>query len=79
MAVVLDYLAKIEQKQDKYQSNFLNSSGVNENDDAPEFVSGTSSCEGQKELLEELSQLTHIIPLSTKVNPFSKSAFYHQS
>ena len=61
MAVVLDYLAKIEQKQDKYQSNFLNSSGVNENDDAPEFVSGTSSGEGQKELLEELSQLIMVI------------------
>ena len=28
LAVVLERLAKIEQKQDKYQSNFLNSSAV---------------------------------------------------
>ena len=40
----------IEQKQDEYQSNFFNSSGVNENADASTFVSGTSSGKGQKEL-----------------------------
>ena len=57
LAVVLEKLAKIEQKQDEYQSNFLNSSSVNENNaDAPAFVSGTSSGKGQKELLEDLSQ-----------------------
>ena len=38
LAVVLEELAKIEQKQDEYQSNFCNSSGVNENADAPAFV-----------------------------------------
>ena len=35
LAVVLEKLAKIEQKQDEYQSNFLYSSGVNENADVP--------------------------------------------
>ena len=37
LAVVMEKLAKIRQQQDEYQSNFLNSSGVNENIDAPEF------------------------------------------
>ena len=46
LAVILEKLAKIEQKQDEYQSNFLNLSGVNENADAPAFVSGTSSGKG---------------------------------
>ena len=54
LAVVLEKLAKIEHKQDEYQSNFLSSSGVNKNADASAFVSGTSSGKGQKELLEEL-------------------------
>ena len=35
LAVVLEKLAKIEHKQDEYQSNVLNSSGVNENADGP--------------------------------------------
>ena len=56
LAVVLEKLAKIEHKQDEYQSNFLNSPSVNENADASAFVSGTSSGKGQKELLEELTQ-----------------------
>ena len=61
LVVVLEKLAKIEQKQDEYQLNFFNSSGVNENADAPAFVSGTSSDKGQKELLEELSQSITVI------------------
>ena len=66
LAVVLEKLAKIEQKQDEYQSNFLNSSGVNENADVPAFVSGTSSGKGQKELLEELSQSITVIKATIK-------------
>ena len=56
LAVVLEKLAKIEHKQDEYQSNFLNSPSVNENADASAFVSCTSSGKGHKELLEELTQ-----------------------
>ena len=54
LAVVLEKLDKIEQKQDEHQSNFINSTGVNEKADASAFVSGTSNGKGQKELLEEL-------------------------
>ena len=66
LAVVLEKLAKIEQKQVEYKSNFLNSSAVNENADAPAFVSDTSSGKGQKELLEELSQSINVIKATTK-------------
>ena len=66
LAVVLEKLAKIEQKPDEYESNFLNSSGVDENADAPAFVSGTSSGKGQKELLEELSQSITVIKATIK-------------
>ena len=66
LAVVLEKLAKIEHKQDEYQSNFLNSSSVNENADASAFVSGTSGDKGQKELLEELSQSITAIKATIK-------------
>ena len=66
MGVVLEKLSKIEHKQDEYQSNFFNSSGVNENADAPAFVSGTSSGKGQKELLEELLQSMTAIKATIK-------------
>ena len=62
LAVVLEKLAKIEHKQDEYQSNFLNSSSVNEKADASAFVSGTSSGKGQK----ELSQLITAIKATIK-------------
>ena len=42
LAVVLKKLAKTEQKQDEYQSNFVKS-GVKQNADASAFVPGTSS------------------------------------
>ena len=48
LAVVLEKLAKINQKQNEYQSNFLNSSGVNENADTSAFVSGNSSGKDKK-------------------------------
>ena len=70
LAVVLEKLAKIEHKQDEYQSNFLNSSSVNENADASAFVSGTCSGKGQKELLEELSQL--ITKIKAKIKDLAK-------
>ena len=72
LAVVLEKLAKIEHKQDEYQSNFLNSSSVNENADASAFVSGTgtSSGKGQKELLEELSQ--SITEIKAKIKDLAK-------
>ena len=66
LAVVLEKLAKIEHKQDEYQSNFFNSSSVNENADASAFVSGTSGDKGQKELLEELSQSITAIKATIK-------------
>ena len=66
LAVVLEKLAKIEHKQDEYQSNFLNSPSVNENADASAFVSGTSSGKGQKELLEELTQSITAIKATIK-------------
>ena len=66
LAVVLEKLAKIEHKQDEYQSNFLNSRSVNENADASAFVSGTGSGKGQKELLEELTQSITAIKATTK-------------
>ena len=66
LAVALEKLAKIEQKQDEYQSNFLNLSGVNENADAPAFVSGTSNGKGQKELLEELSHSITVFKATIK-------------
>ena len=66
LAVVLEKLAKIGQKQDGYWSNVLNSSGVNGNADAPAFVSGTSIGKGQKELLEELSQSITVIKATIK-------------
>ena len=69
-AVVLEKLAKIEHKQDEYQSNFSRSSGVNENADAPAFVSGTSSGKGQKELLEELLQ--SITAIKTTIKDLAK-------
>ena len=47
-AIVLKKLAKIEQKQDEYQSIFLNSSVVDENASASTFASPTSSGKGQK-------------------------------
>ena len=49
-----------------YQSNFLNSSSVNENADASAFVSGTSGDKDQKELLEELSQSITAIKATIK-------------
>ena len=66
LAVVLEKLAKIEHKQDEYQSNFLNSPSVNENADASAFVSGTRSGKDQKELLEELSQSITAIKATIK-------------
>ena len=66
LAVVLEKLDKIEQKQDEHQSNFINSLGVNENTDASAFVSGTSNGKGQKVLLEELSQLLTFIKATIK-------------
>ena len=66
LAVVLKKLAKIERKQDEFQSNFKNSSGVNENADAPAFVSSTSSGKEQRELLEELSQSITAIKATIK-------------
>ena len=62
----MEKLAKIEQKQDGYQSNFSNSSAVNENADAAGFLSGTSSGKGQKVLLEELSQSITVIKATIK-------------
>ena len=48
------------------KSIFFNLSGVNDNADAPAFVSGPSSGKGQKELLEELSQSITVIKATIK-------------
>ena len=48
LAIVPEKLAKIEHKQDEYQSNFLNSPSVIENADASAFVSGASIGKGKK-------------------------------
>ena len=60
LAVVMEKLAKIEQKQDECQSNFLNSLGANENPDASAFVSSTSSGRGKK-IASKLSQLITLV------------------
>ena len=66
LAVGLEKLAKIKQKQGNNMSNFYNSSDVNENADASAIVSDTSSDKGQKELLEELSQSITVIKATIK-------------